>query len=159
MSKTWMACICALALALACAGCSSGKSETETTSQPVAKSAESPSESSDQQAAEIEEAVTTTAEPQEPANQPSSDGGVSPKFKQTMDDFETFFAEYVDFMKQYQTNPQSLELPSEYSDIMARYTNVMESMNEIDTTTLSADDYAYYAQANANIAKMLAEVD
>lgn len=83
---------------------------------------------------------------------------VSADFKQTMDSYEAFFNEYVDFMKAYQADPTSSEMLSQYADVMSRYSETMSALDSIDESSLSTADYAYYAEVNARIVSKLAEI-
>ena len=88
-------------------------------------------------------------------------GEANADFKKTMDSYEQFFNEYVDFMKKYTNNTSAanaLEMLTDYSDFMKRYAEVMESMNNIDTGSLSPADYAYYMEVTARIYKKLSEI-
>lgn len=88
-----------------------------------------------------------------------AENGVSPEFKQTMDSYEAFFNEYVDFMKAYQADPTSSEMLFQYADMMSRYSEAMSALDSIDENSLSTADYAYYAEVNARILSKLAEVN
>ena len=72
--------------------------------------------------------------------------------------FESFMNKYVDFMKKYKQNPTDQSMLSEYSTIMSEYTKFSESLSKVDTTTLSAEDLAYYFEVvnrvNAKIAEL-----
>ena len=47
---------------------------------------------------------------------------------------------------------------TDYADYMSKYSDMMSKWDSIDTDSLSADDYAYYAEVTARITKKLAEV-
>lgn len=83
---------------------------------------------------------------------------VDPTFKGMMDGHEAFFSEYVEFVKAYEADPTSVELIGQYSDMMARYTETMSALGEIDEGSLTPADAAYYAEVTARIYEMLAEV-
>lgn len=84
--------------------------------------------------------------------------GVAPAFKATMDAYESFFDEYVDFMLRYEEGGSSVQMLVDYSSMMARYAETMQSLDEIDSDSLSAADAAYYAEVMARITARLAEL-
>ena len=88
----------------------------------------------------------------------TSSSGVTPEFKATMDGYEAFFDQYVEFMKSYAENPSSTDLIAQYSDMMTQYAEAMQSMDSIDSSSLSSADAAYYIEVTARIAEKVAEV-
>ena len=83
---------------------------------------------------------------------------VSPDFKATMDSYEAFFDEYVEFMNAYQADPTSTDLIAKSANMMTQYADTMSAMNSIDQDGLSSADYAYYAEVTARIVGKLASV-
>lgn len=86
-----------------------------------------------------------------------SKSGVTPSFKEAMDSYETFFSEYVDFMKKYSTSANSIGMLVDYMSFMARYAEMIPKMEAMDDGDLSAADSAYYLEVTARIYKKLAE--
>ncbi len=85
-------------------------------------------------------------------------GSVTPSFKETMDSYEAFFDEYVEFMKKYKENPSDLQLISDYTEYMKKYTETTEKLNSVDEDSLTVADSLYYTEVMARISKKLAEV-
>lgn len=88
----------------------------------------------------------------------SSSDNVSPEFKATMDSYEEFFNDYVDFMKKYKNSTDITSMESDYADYMTKYSDMMQKLNDIKSEDLSTADLAYYNEVNARITKKLAEV-
>lgn len=88
----------------------------------------------------------------------SSSDNVSPEFKATMDSYEEFFNDYVDFMKKYKNSTDITSMASDYADYMTKYSDMMQKLNDIKSENLSTADLAYYNEVNARITKKLAEV-
>lgn len=88
----------------------------------------------------------------------SSSDNVSPEFKATMDSYEEFFNDYVDFMKKYKNSTDITSMASDYADYMTKYSDMMQKLNDIKSEDLSTADLAYYNEVNARITKKLAEV-
>lgn len=83
---------------------------------------------------------------------------VTPEFKQAMDEYEAFFDEYVDFMNTYASSTDQMSMMADYQDYMTQYTETMEAMDEIDTSTLSDADLAYYTEVSGRISQKLLEI-
>lgn len=92
------------------------------------------------------------------ADETDSSGNVSADFKATMDSYEAFFDKYVEFMKAYTADPSSTNLMSQYADMLTQYTDTMNDLGSIDTSSLSASDYAYYVEVSARITEKLATI-
>lgn len=85
------------------------------------------------------------------ADQASVDG-VTPEFKEAMDSYETFFDEYVAFMKEYSESGNPASMVAEYSMYMQQYAETMAAISEIDKDTLSEADALYLAEVSGCIA-------
>lgn len=83
---------------------------------------------------------------------------VDPDFKATMDSYEAFFDEYVEFMKKYEKSDDTSGMMADYADYMMKYSDFMAKMDEIDEDSLSSADLLYYNEVNARILKKLSEV-
>lgn len=88
----------------------------------------------------------------------NSSSGVNADFKSTMDSYEEFFNDYVDFMKKYKNSTDITSMASDYADYMTKYSDMMQKLNDIKSENLSTADLAYYNEVNARITKKLAEV-
>ena len=108
-------------------------------------------------AADEEDAVEETGEPVDgmAETEPDDTSEVSSDFKATMDSYEAFFDEYIEFMKLYSENPSDTELLGQYADYMDQYTETMEAMSSIDADSLSPADYAYYIEVQNRINEKL----
>lgn len=88
----------------------------------------------------------------------NSTSGVNADFKATMDSYEEFFNDYVDFMKKYKNSTDITSMASDYADYITKYSDMMQKLNDIKSEDLSTADLAYYNEVNARITKKLAEV-
>lgn len=86
--------------------------------------------------------------------------GVTPSFKATMDKYEKFFDEYVDFMKRYADSDYSPDMLTDYTKLMTTYSEYMEELEKIenDKSDMTNEDWAYYIDVNARIQKKLLEL-
>ena len=89
----------------------------------------------------------------------SYDGKATPSFKETMDSYEKFFDEYIDFIKKYSDNPDDLSLLSEYVEYLNKYSEYISALSAIDSSTLTVADYAYYMEVYTRILKKLEEIE
>lgn len=92
---------------------------------------------------------------QEETTPPTNDSNFE-AFKETMDSYEAFFDDYVEFMKSY--NASDLSMLTKYAQLMSQYAEMMRKVDEIDTSTLTEQEYAYYIEVMARIQKKLLEL-
>jgi hypothetical protein len=119
--------------------------ETETETEETSEKEE---ENTDVQTDESEE-------PEQAANEPENDVD----FRAWVDSYEAFMNEYVDFMVEYQNSDGTdATLLTSYTEYMAKYVEFMEQTDNVNADDVSADDYAYYLEAQARIAKRLGEI-
>ena len=83
---------------------------------------------------------------------------VDPNFKATMDSYEKFFDQYVDFMKKYKDSNYSADMLADYTKMMQQYSDTMTKMDSIDQSTLSSADDAYYLEVLGRVTQKLASV-
>ena len=107
---------------------------------------------------ESDGADATVESGNEAAEEEPDASAVDPDFKAMMDEYEAFFDKYVEFMQAYSENPTSVELMGQYSDLMSQYTETMNSIGEIDTSSLSPADSAYYLEVTARIYEKIGEI-
>lgn len=75
-----------------------------------------------------------------------------------MDSYEAFMNEYVDFMIKYKDSDNAVSMLADYSSMMSRYADMMETIDAIDEGSLSAADDAYYLQVQSRVLQRLSEV-
>lgn len=88
----------------------------------------------------------------------NSTSGVNADFKATMDSYEEFFNDYVDFMKKYKNSTDITSMATDYAKYTKEYAEKMQSFKDEKTDDLSVADAAYYLEVEARITKKLAEV-
>ena len=81
-----------------------------------------------------------------------------PDFKRTMDNYEQFFCDYVDFMNAYLGSDDPMSMMSEYMDMMTRCSEITEELDAIDPDSLGAADLAYYTEVMLRINQKLSEL-
>lgn len=118
------------------------------------------SKKNERQDGQQEEKDTQTQQSQqdEQQSEQKDSSQVDPNFKATMDSYEKFFDQYVDFMKKYKDSNYSADMLSDYTKMMQQYSDTMTKMDSIDQSTLSSADDAYYLEVLGRITQKLASV-
>ena len=96
------------------------------------------------------------AAPEEPANEPTSQGGsnvsgstrpedeISPELKEFLDAYEACIDEYVAFMEHYNASDYSQLLT--YLGVLEKYTNMAAQADDWDAEDMTDAEYLYYLQ-------------
>lgn len=110
-----------------------------------------------------QDGTDATAEEQEGASAqssaPAEASGVDPNFKATMDGYESFMNEYVDFMNTYNSDPSNVvSMMARYNDMMKEYADYMATVDAIDENSLSAADLQYYLEVTGRVNQRLLEI-
>ena len=109
---------------------------------------------------ETQEEITEelpSEESKEETQAPSEDG-VRPEFKKSMESYEAFFDEYVEFMNAYAKDPTNLPLLGKYASIMSKYEKYMNELSSIDETQLSKEEDKLFIETQLRISNKLANV-
>lgn len=88
----------------------------------------------------------------------SSEDGLGADFKQSMDDYEAFFDEYVAFMKKYKENPSDMTMLAELGGMLEKESKMMKDFDSINQDELSSEELSYYLEVQSRILKKLSEV-
>lgn len=84
---------------------------------------------------------------------------VTPEFKETMDSYEAFVDEYVEFMNKYLSGEGNImDMLDDYTDMLANMEEWTNKIDEIDETKLSSADEAYYLLVTLRIEEKLMKV-
>lgn len=87
----------------------------------------------------------------------SSDDDIRPEFKELMDSYETFFDEYVEFMKKYNNSTDTTSMLTDYMSFMNQYVEIMKNLDEVDESALSKAEALYYTKVMIRIEEKLLE--
>lgn len=109
-------------------------------------------------AAESPAPAAESPEPAAESPEPANDGGVTPEFKETMDGYEAFMNQYVDFMVKYQNSDNAISMAADYAKMLSQFNDWSQKYDEIDESTLSAADDAYYLEVQGRVMQRLAEI-
>lgn len=141
-------------------GCGSDNSKDSSSSKVETTVEETTAESTTEETTTSEPTTVeeTTVKETTVATTKATEAGVNADFKATMDSYEEFFNDYVDFMKKYKNSTDITSMASDYADYMTKYSDMMQKLNDIKSEDLSTADLAYYNEVSARITKKLAEV-
>ena len=85
----------------------------------------------------------------------ADDGFIRPEFKEAMDSYEAFFAEYAALMQAISDDPGDLTLLARYAAYMNRYTETMEALDSIEEGELTTAELSYYIEVMSRIQQLL----
>jgi len=104
------------------------------------------------EADKVDEAEDTT----ESSGQTS---GVDPELKAFLDSYEEFVDEYVVFMKKYMADPtNAVSMLTEYSEIMGKYTDFAEKVDQYDSKEMSTEDAKYYLEVTTRCTQKMLDI-
>ena len=145
-----MALVCGLA-----AGCGSSSEPAQDTQQnEVTESATeeiTEAEAAEEEADAEEEKETT---PKEEKKTESSDNGISPDFKEAMDEYEDIMNEYIEFI-QDSDNMSDPEALSRYSELTQKQAEATEKFEAWEDEELSDAEMEYYLDVQNRINKKM----
>ena len=98
------------------------------------------------------DAPEPTAEPEESV----SDADIRPEIKESIDTYEEFFREYVDFMKNYDAS--NIGTLTDYLSFLEKYSDYMQKLDDLEDADLTDAETIYLTQATLRIDQMLLEV-
>ena len=97
-------------------------------------------------------------EPESTVSQPEENSGLRPEFKEAMDNYEAFFNSYCEFMGNYQTSNNTLEMLSDYAKMMTQYTETMRQCEAWENQDLNDEEMLYYLQVQNDVNQKLLDV-
>ena len=144
---------------------SESKTETKDTQEAAASAKEEAAAEEPAQKETSEETAKDEAAKDQPSNESSSSekagstGGVDPELKAFLDSYEDYIDEYVDFMKKYNSDPNNmLSMLGEYGDMMQKYADFAEALDQYDSDNMSAADYKYYIEVTTRCTQKMLEI-
>lgn len=124
--------------------------------EPASKVTESASTESQDSDSPTEENAVDTGEKDENKKESS---GVDPDLKAFLDSYEEFVDEYVVFMKKYMADPtNAISMLSEYSEIMGKYADFAEKVDQYDSKEMSTEDAKYYLEVTTRCSQKMLDI-
>lgn len=86
---------------------------------------------------------------------------IDPQFKETMDEYEAFFDEYIALMEKVEKadTMEYMDLLDEYMEYLEQYTVVMEKMAALEDEDMNTAEALYYAEVTGRIYQKLETLD
>lgn len=105
---------------------------------------------------QLQQEEPAEAEVQQESQEPAESGipGVSAEFKNTMDEYEAFFDDYVEFMQMYKES-NDVAMMGKYAEMMNQAVVSMQALENMDTESMTVAEQAYYIEVMARIEKKL----
>jgi hypothetical protein len=124
--------------------------EPEPTPEPTAEPTAEPTPE-----ATPEATAEPTPEPTEETKAAAS--GIRPEFQKTMDDYEAFYDQYIAFMQKYSTSDNPISLMTDYMSLMSKAEEMDRSLDKIDESELSDEEYKLYIDVTTRVTNKLAK--
>lgn len=128
--------------------------------QPTA-SDKTPAPSPKPTATNVPDTATTepspTPTPEPIATSSPDQSSIDPAFKAAVDSYETFFNDYVRFLKKYTDSNFPLTMMADYLKFIADYAEMMEAFDALGDSEMTAAEAKYYFDAMARIQANLYE--
>lgn len=95
--------------------------------------------------------------PEEPQEEVVDQNGIRPEFKKSMESYEAFFDEYIEFMNAFKQDSTSLSMLTKYAEFMTKYEKAMSEMDKIDESELTDAEDKLFLETQLRINNKLAE--
>lgn len=128
--------------------------DEDTSDSDTTKSAE-PSDTEDATSLSDGKKSGSSSGSKQPAQTEQPSATANDDFKATMDSYEAFFDEWIEFMTTYNAEGNPLSMLADYTQMMAQYTETMSKMDDIDETTLTPEQQQYFLEVQGRINEKL----
>ena len=79
--------------------------------------------------------------------------------KAFLDSYEEFVDEYLVFMKKYMADPtNAVSMLTEYSEIMGKYADFAEKVDQYDSKEMSTEDAKYYLEVTTRCTQKMLDI-
>lgn len=148
-----------LAVLKACFG-KDDKSEPKHEEPQVVEKQEDPKPVEEQPQEVIEEPETEPepeVEEEEPQEEVVDQNGIRPEFKKSMESYEAFFDEYIEFMSSFKYEDAGLSALAKYTEFLTKYEKAISEMDKIDESELTEAEDKLFLETQLRINNKLAE--
>ena len=116
-------------------------------------------DSGDNTTTEVEADKADEAEDEDTTESSGKTSGVDPELKAFLDSYEEFVDEYVVFMKKYMADPMNaVSMLTEYSEIMGKYADFAEKVDQYDSKEMSTEDAKYYLEVTTRCTQKMLDI-
>ena len=95
--------------------------------------------------------------PEEPQEEVVDQNGIRPEFKKSMESYEAFFDEYIEFMNAFKQDSTNLSMLTKYAEFMTKYEKAMSEMDKIDESELTDAEDKLFLETQLRINNKLTE--
>ena len=95
-------------------------------------------------------------QPTEKNNTPAT--GIRSDFKEAMDAYEEFYAEYCEFLTKYSENPTDFTLIAKYGELLLKAEQMDAAFEKWESEDLTDEELKYYLDVQNRVMKMLVDV-
>ena len=96
-------------------------------------------------------------EEEEPQEKVVDQNGIRPEFKKSMESYEAFFDEYIEFMSSFKYEDAGLSALAKYTEFLTKYEKAMTEMDKIDESELTEAEDKLFLETQLRINNKLAE--
>ena len=94
---------------------------------------------------------------EEPQEEVIDQNGIRPEFKKSMESYETFFDEYIEFMSSFKYEDAGLSALAKYTEFLTKYEKAISEMDKIDESELTEAEDKLFLETQLRINNKLAE--
>ena len=80
---------------------------------------------------------------------------IRPEFKKSMEDYEAFFDEYIEFLNAFKQDSTSLSMLAEYAEFMSKYEKAMRELDSINESELTDAEDRLFLETQLRISNKL----
>ena len=106
---------------------------------------------------EPEPELEPEVEEEEPQEEVVDQNGIRPEFKKSMESYEAFFDEYIEFMSSFKYEDAGLSALAKYTEFLTKYEKAMSEMDKIDESELTDAEDKLFLETQLRINNKLAE--
>ena len=145
-----------LAVLKACFG-KDDKPEPKHEEPKVVEKQEDPKPVEEQPQEVVEEPEPEPEVDEEPQEEVVDQNGIRPEFKKSMESYEAFFDEYIEFMSSFKYEDAGLSTLAKYTEFLTKYEKAMSEMDKIDESELTEAEDKLFLETQLRINNKLAE--
>lgn len=110
-----------------------------------------------QDAVEVEQEPEVEVQEEEPQKEVIDDNTIRPEFQKSMESYEVFFDEYIEFMEAFKQDSSSLSMITKYAEFLAKYEKAMSEMDKIDESELTKAEDKLFLETQLRINNKLTQ--
>ena len=134
-------------------GASKEQSSLTESTQPSEE--ESVQSSAQESSGKNEASTDNSSELSSPESSEEMVDGMRKSFVDSMNSYEAFFDEYIDFMTSFKKSPSTAEMIIQYAEFMQKYAEYMDSFEKVGNEDLNEKELNYYLEVQTRVSQKL----